>query len=166
MRILSLAATGVTLTGIFVSEALAQSDAQLPEGKGKAVVQRMCGGACHEVDVVTTERLSKQGWTNTVDTMISRGATGTEEEIASVIDYLALHFGREKVPEAATRTKINVNTESAELLASDLALSLDQARAMVDYRQKEGKFRSWDDLKKVPHLDLRMIESKKDRLVY
>jgi len=166
MGIRWLAAIGFVLPGIFVWEALAQSETQLPEGKGKAAVQQMCGGACHELDVVTSERLSKQGWTNTVDTMISRGATGTDEEIASVIDYLALHFGREKAPEAAGRAKINVNSETAKALASDLALSLDQAQTIVDYRQKEGKFRSWDDLKKVPHLNLRMIESKKDLLVY
>ena len=69
---------------------------ELPDGKGKEVVKRMCGTQCHGVDKVTVERLSRQGWSNVVDTMISRGATGTDEEIELVIDYLAEHFGRGK----------------------------------------------------------------------
>jgi competence protein ComEA len=164
MRMHWLGVLTCALGSIDVCEA--QSDGQLPEGKGKAAVQHMCGGACHELDVVINERLSKQGWTNTVDTMISRGATGTDEEIESVIDYLALHFGPEKASEEASPAKINVNTEDAKRLAADLSVSSDEAQAMVDYREKEGKFRSWDDLKKVPRLPLKKLEAKKALLVY
>jgi hypothetical protein len=63
------------LLTILISETLGEPGDPLPEGKGKETVQKMCGGACHELDLVTNERLSKQGWSNVVDTMISRGAT-------------------------------------------------------------------------------------------
>ena len=94
-----------------------------------------------------------------MDTMVSRGANGSDEEIAAVIDYLALHFGREM-------PKINVNTETAQALAAGLALSRDEAQAIVEYREKEGKFKTWEDLRKVPRLDVKKIESKKDRIAF
>ena len=75
---------------------LAQQESEkLPDGKGKAELQKMCGGACHGLDVITSQRKSKQGWTNIVDTMVSRGAEGTDAEIELVIDYLAKNFARE-----------------------------------------------------------------------
>lgn len=149
--------------GLLISLAIAQSDDSLPAGKGRDAVRKMCGGACHELDVVVAERLSKQGWSNIVDTMVSRGATGTDEEIAMVIDYLAEHFGRAN---PAAGTKINVNTETAKALAADLALTEEEGAAIVQYREKQGKFKNWEDLKKVQGLDLSKIESKKDRVVF
>lgn len=84
---------GVPLLSALLPEAQAQSGDQLPEDKDKEAVQKMWGGACYELDVVTSERLSKQGWSNVVDTMVSRGAIGTDEEISLVIDYLAFRTG-------------------------------------------------------------------------
>lgn len=81
---------------VFSGILLAQAESEkLPEGKGKAEFQKMCGGACHGLEVVTSQRKTKQGWTNVVDTMVSRGAEGTDREIEMVIDYLTAHFGRE-----------------------------------------------------------------------
>ncbi len=154
------------LVGLLLFPALAQSADDLPEGSGREMVRKMCGGACHEIDVVTSERLSKQGWSNIVDSMVSRGATGTDDEIAAVIDYLAQHFGREKAAGSSSEIKINVNTETAKALAAGLTLSQDEAQAIVEYREKEGKFKTWEDLKKVPGLDVKKIESKKDRVIF
>jgi len=36
----------------------------------------------------------------------------------------------------------------------------------VHYREQNGKFQSFDDLKKVSGLDLKKIEAKRDRLAY
>src|SRR5579871_1254678 len=96
----------------------AAAQSTLPEGKGKDVVNRMCGTQCHGIDKFISERLSKQGWSNVVDTMLSRGATGTDEEIDLVIDYLAAHFGRDSAP-----AKVNVNSADAKELQSALELS-------------------------------------------
>jgi len=73
-----------------------QESGQLPEGKGKAEVQRICGGACHGLEVITSQRKTKEGWTTVVDTMVSRGAQGSDQEIELVINYLAEHFPRDK----------------------------------------------------------------------
>jgi glucose dehydrogenase/cytochrome c5 len=65
---------------------------KLPDGKGKAIVQRMCG-TCHPIDIVTSERHDRAAWSSVVQTMVARGATGTSGQIQQVIDYLTTHFG-------------------------------------------------------------------------
>lgn len=67
------------------------SNSKLPETSGKATVQRMCG-RCHPIDMVTNERHDRAGWSSIVQAMVARGATGTDEEIRQVIDYLTANF--------------------------------------------------------------------------
>src|SRR5882724_1564864 len=85
----------------------------LPEGPGKAVVERMCTG-CHRLENVVRSRRTRDRWTEVVDDMVSRGAKGTENEADEVIDYLSTHFG----PDAGR--KVNVNKAGAPELTSTL----------------------------------------------
>jgi glucose dehydrogenase len=68
--------------------------ARLPDRVGEAIVKRSCGTQCHNLDVVKNQRLTKQGWKRIVDAMVARGATGTEEDMKQVVDYLSRHYGR------------------------------------------------------------------------
>ena len=63
----------------------------LPAGPGKEITEQVCGG-CHGVDTVASIKASRQGWETIVDSMVSRGATATPEELKQVIDYLAKSF--------------------------------------------------------------------------
>ena len=134
------------------SSVIAQSP--LPEGKGRELVQRECS-KCHGLEGITRARMTKERWGEVVDDMVSRGASGSEEEIDQIIDYLTAHFG-----------KVNANKASAALLESTLGLSADVAAAIVRYREKNSPFRNADDLKKVPGLDSKRIDELKDRLEY
>ena len=66
----------------------------LPEGDGKEFAQNSCGKQCHGIDRFTSYRLSRSGWQAIVGAMVARGATGSEEEMKLVVDYLTAHFGR------------------------------------------------------------------------
>jgi glucose dehydrogenase len=66
----------------------------LPEGPGKALVQRTCGGACHGLNTVTGVRRDRAAWTAMVDSMVARGAKAKENEVKVIVDYLAEHFGK------------------------------------------------------------------------
>ena len=68
----------------------------LPDGPGKAVVERMCTGY-HRLENVVRSRRTRDRWTEVVDDMVSRGAKGTESEADEVIDYLSTHFGPDAV---------------------------------------------------------------------
>jgi alcohol dehydrogenase (cytochrome c) len=72
--------------------ALAQSPANLPSGPGLVVLQRMCT-RCHGLNVVTGQRMSPRLWTEEVHDMISRGATGSDEDVSQLIAYLSTNFG-------------------------------------------------------------------------
>lgn len=65
----------------------------LPEGEGKALVTRACGG-CHEPTLVMFTREDEEGWAVIVNDMAARGATATQEELARITAYLAEHFNR------------------------------------------------------------------------
>jgi competence protein ComEA len=62
--------------------------------------------------------------------------------------------------------KVNVNHEAAKGLQDQLALTDKEAQAIVDYRGKNGDFKTLDDLKKVPGLDGAKIDAKKDRIAF
>jgi competence protein ComEA len=153
------------LTG-FIYLVLAADQQALPAGKGQEVVQQNCSG-CHVLKVVTSKRASKQQWSALVDQMIARGAEVPDEEIETVVDYLAKNFGasagdkdREQSP------SINVNKGTSAELAGALGLSSKEAAAVVAYREQNGNFKVWRDLLNVPGIDAEKIESNKDRLAF
>ncbi len=77
---------------LLLTAALAPSRAQnLPDGKGKELVADYCS-ACHGLDSVTSQRADKDGWETIVAYMVSRGMTATNEEVATIVAYLAKAF--------------------------------------------------------------------------
>ncbi len=146
------------LTALLFVIVIAAQAQDLPEGKGKELVQDRCS-ACHDLDLLYAEHDSKQQWAQIVNNMVSRGATGTSEELATIIDYLAANFGEEA-------PKINVNTAGAEDLQSRLMLTAHEADALVQYRKDHGRIKDWAALSKIPGLDSKKLESQKDRIVF
>jgi competence protein ComEA len=134
--------------------------ADWPDGPGKVTVQRVCGN-CHAAQIVMSRKASKEGWERIVTDMIEQGATATDAEFDQVVTYLAKNF-----PATAATTKINVNTAIAEDLAKTLEISDGLAAAIVKYRSEKGNFKSVEDLKKVPGLDEKKVDEKKDRLTF
>lgn len=63
----------------------------LPAGEGRDTTIRLCS-ACHGLDLISHQRLSRQEWFEMVQFMVDRGAMGTPAELAEVTDYLAEHF--------------------------------------------------------------------------
>ena len=133
--------------------------AQLPDGPGKAETQAICT-QCHELARSIAPRQDKAGWQATVDKMITLGAKGSDKDFQAVVDYLAKNYPGEEVP------RINVNEARAIDLESGLNLLRSQARAIIQYRDKNGPFKSLADLEKVPGIDVAKIEAGKDRLVF
>ena len=129
---------------------------KFPEGEGKAVVVRMCT-MCHDSAGMTSTRNTKDRWETVVMDMVSRGAQGSDSEIDQVIEYLARNFGPRKTA---------VNKAGAKELAAALELSAADADAIVQYREKNGAFKEWQDLSKVTGIDMKKVEKNKDRLEF
>lgn len=145
--------------------AVAAAGAQTPSSKltdaeGKAVFQRVCI-KCHDLEGTIRSRNTPERWGQIIDDMASKGAEATDEEFDQILDYLSRNYGKDK-----PATKVNVNKAAAGDLAAGLSLSKESASAIVEYREKNGPFKEWQDLKNVPGIDMKQIESKKDRLEF
>ena len=142
---------------LFTTAAFAQF--QLPAGPGKAEAEKLCS-TCHEIERSVAPRQDRAGWKTTIDKMVNLGATGTEKEFEAVIDYLARNYPAPDVQ------RLNVNTARAIELESTLGIPRSQAAKIIEHRDSKGAFKSIEDLKKVPGVDVAKIEAKKDRLAF
>ena len=138
------------------SPALAQ---QLPDGPGRAETEKLCK-QCHEVARSISPRLDRDGWGQTMTKMTAFGMKSTQEEYALVLDYLVKNYPAEDVP------RIQINQATAIQLESVLGLRRSQAKEVLAYREKNGDFKSMEDLKKVPGLDAAKLDAKKDRILF
>jgi hypothetical protein len=66
---------------------------ELPDGDGKVLMERICMG-CHGLGTTLYENHTEAQWKSIVDVMVSRGAEGTDGELATVVKYLAKNFGK------------------------------------------------------------------------
>ncbi|WP_409178235.1 helix-hairpin-helix domain-containing protein [Brevibacillus fortis] len=69
------------------------------------------------------------------------------------------------VSTTGTSSAINLNTATVEELMSLPGIGEARAKAIVDYRSKQGLFRSADDLKQIEGIGEKMFARIKDRLV-
>ncbi len=138
---------------------LAGQGKPMPDGPGKEETQKICS-ACHDLEKSLSLRQDRAGWQKTLEKMLDFGAKATDQERDAVINYLVKNFPAEDVP------KININKATAVELESGLSLKRSQATAIIQYRTQNGNFKTIEDLKKVPGVDLEKIEAKKDRIVF
>lgn len=129
---------------------------ELPEGTGRDVTQRLCSVECHGLEKVVAEHHSKSQWGDSMATMRSEGAKGTEEEFKTIIKYLTMHFG---VP-------VKINKATAKQIDDVLILNDGLADAIVTFREANGPFTDVASLLKVPGLDAKMFEEQKANIVF
>jgi competence protein ComEA len=137
---------------------LVPSGEGLPDGPGKDVAVKACG-TCHEARRAASVRLTRDGWAAVIEGMRQRGARVSDDEFPVVLDYLSTYFlGEAPQP-------LNVNTASQIDFEAAGGLLRREAAAVVQYREKHGRFKTLDDLKKVPGLDFKKIDSRRDSMV-
>jgi competence protein ComEA len=130
----------------------------LPDGPGKDVTVKACA-PCHEARRAASVRLTREGWAAVIENMQKRGAKIPDEEFPIVLDYLSTHFLGEALQ------PLNLNTATQIDLEAAGGLLRREAAAVIKYRDQHGRFKSVDDLKKVPGLDFKKIEMRKDAVV-
>jgi len=131
----------------------------LPEDPGKEETQRLCIG-CHEIGKSVSLRQDVDGWNTTLAKMIGFGMEATEDELQTVLTYLAKWFPAGALP------PLNVNKARAIQFESRLSLKRSEVARIIRYRTKNGDFKSIEDLKKVPGVNAAQIEAKKGTLVF
>jgi competence protein ComEA len=126
----------------------------LPDAAGRVLLFRDCA-ECHGPETVTAQRRSRAEWQGVVDDMAGRGAATSEDERKTLVSYLSVNVGR-----------VNVNKASEDELKTIVGLKADEAAAIVAYRVTAGAFKTLDDLKRVPGIDARALDERKDRIVF
>lgn len=153
--IATLSGLGLLLLFWAFPGAAALPQGKLPDGPGRDTTQRVCG-QCHGAEVVLGQGHTREEWGEKVSEMVTFGATGTDEEFNVVVDYLSKNFP----------PKVNVNKASSKDLQTGLDFSAKEAEALIQYRERNGNYKSLDDLKKVPGLDSKKLDAIKERLSF
>ncbi len=135
---------------------LAQSP--LPEGPGREATVKICG-QCHAAETVASVRLTRDGWQATIAAMVQQGAKASEQELETILEYVATHFKGDE-----QRPPLNLNTATAVELESVVGLLRKEAAALIAFRDKNGPCKTLEDLKRVEGLDYKKIDARKDRL--
>ena len=129
----------------------------LPPGAGRDTVMKVCS-KCHSPNILVANPRNRQGWEDTITKMSGLGAMATDDEFTEILEYLAKNVNPD------TSAKVNVNKATAAELQSGLDLPAKDAEAVIAYRTKNGDFKTIDDLKKVPDIDAKKLDDKKDKL--
>jgi competence protein ComEA len=113
---------------------------------GKAVLVRLCT-ECHGTEVVLDPPRTVPVWIDTLFAMKDFGAKGSDEEFKTIADYLITNLAR-----------VEVNKSKAEEVVLVFGVSEKIAEELVAYRDKQGGFKTIDDLKKAPGLDAAKVD--------
>ena len=127
---------------------------ELPSGPGRDTLVRVCSD-CHGLETIQGQRRTRREWQDVIEDMMSRGADVSDEDAKAIVDYLLTALGR-----------VNVNRAAQADIGAVLELTPAEATAIVDYRTREGEFKTIDDLKKVPGLNVAKVEGEKDRIAF
>ena len=128
--------------------------AALPQGEGRDAVAFMCV-PCHGVLPAIAVRKTAVGWSATVEDMRVKGAKGSDEQSEAAAKYLARFFAA-----------VDVNKATAAEIAQVTELTLEDAQAIVAYRDAGHTFKTFTELKKVPGIDAKRLTAAKPRIVY
>jgi competence protein ComEA len=131
---------------------------QLPEGPGKETLIKACS-KCHSPTNVIANGQAREGWEETTLKMVGLGATGSDEDFTEIVDYLVKNFPPSTV-------KVNMNKASASEIESQLGFSTKQAEDIVAYREKAGSFKTPEDLKRVPQMDAKEVDARRNRMTF
>lgn len=132
---------------------------EFPAGEGKDTVMHLCV-RCHSPNIILASGQDRIGWENTITKMVRLGATGDDEDFSDIADYLTANFPPSKIH------KIFVNMASDKQIAEVLEIPLDQAKAIIAYRDQQKGFKSLDDMKQAPNIDAKKLDAKKDQLIF
>ena len=127
---------------------------KLPDAPGKPVVVGVCT-SCHDSGLITDAPRTVAGWEDMLYAMKDFGAMATEAEWKTISDYLVTNLAL-----------LEVNKAEAAHVQLVFGVSDTVAGEVVAYREKQGGFKTVDDLKKAPGLDAAKVDSLKERLLF
>jgi competence protein ComEA len=127
---------------------------QEPEDHAALAFKRVCA-TCHDAERILSARRTRTQWQEVIDKMIERGAAGTDEDFTAAEQYLLRVSGR-----------VNVNRAVSADIVDVLGLTQKDADAILEYRKSNGEFKDFDELCKVPGIDLEKLKQGRDAVSF
>jgi competence ComEA-like helix-hairpin-helix protein len=151
-----LTATAILVAAVVLaSVAMAvAAGAQEPEDRPTVAFKRVCS-SCHDAERILGARRTRTQWEEVIEKMIERGAEGTDDDFVAAEQYLLRTSGR-----------VNVNRALSKDIVAVLGLTEKDADAIAEYRKTNGDFKDFDELCKVPGIDLEKLKQGHDAVSF
>jgi competence protein ComEA len=130
------------------------TNAQDSTDRPTAAFNRVCS-SCHDAERILGARRTRTQWEEIIEKMIERGAEGTDDDFVAAEQYLLRVSGR-----------VNVNRALSKDLVSVLSVTDKDADAILEYRKAHGDFKDFDELCKVPGIDLEKLKQGRDAVSF
>ena len=129
---------------------------QLPPGPGADVFKERCV-ICHEADIITSQKLSLTGWTNSINKMVRWGSQITAAEREVLQPYLAMHFAPKPAVSHANTDAGAATYKRACLVCHDADIIEQQKLSKTGWTRSVEKMMRWGaaipDAEKEPLVD-------------
>jgi competence ComEA-like helix-hairpin-helix protein len=135
-----------------VGAAGVRQEADSQEAPERVLYVRVCA-ECHGLEQIESLRRTENEWRGTIYQMIDDGAEATDAEYQTILDFLVSNYGA-----------VAVNRAPADDLVTVLAISKEDGDAIVAYRTTHGDFEDFDELTKVPGIDVDKLEERRASL--
>jgi competence protein ComEA len=126
----------------------------LAPGPGADVFQRVCV-LCHPPDRIVSVRKTKSEWEEVLDKMITKGAQLNDDNYGSIQEYLLRNYG-----------KVNVNKAMKDDLVLVAGVTPAEADSIIKFRTESGPLADFAALTRVPGLDAKKLEEKRDAFMF
>lgn len=133
--------TVLPLLGVLFASQMVSSQA-LPPGPGADVLKSKCV-ICHDSDIITSQKLTLTGWTNSVNKMVRWGSQITPEERAVLQAYLAAHFSPKPAASHASSDAGAATYKRACLVCHDADIITQQKLTRTGWTRSVEKMMRW-----------------------
>ena len=160
--VLSVAAATLLLSTLVVARPSRQGTQQTTQKESPKAAEdpdtglfmRLCND-CHDTNQIVSRRRTRTEWEDIITKMVEQGLDGSAKDLETVFAYLNRNYG-----------KVFINRASADELVAVLTITQKDADAVVAYRKTAGAFADFEAIRKVPGIDIKKLEDKKDAIAY
>ena len=160
--VLSVAAATLLLSTLVVATPSRQGTQQTTQKESPKAAEdpdtglfmRLCND-CHDTNQIVSRRRTRTEWEDIITKMVEQGLDGSAKDLETVFAYLNRNYG-----------KVFINRASADELVAVLTITQKDADAVIAYRKTAGPFADFEAIRKVPGIDIKKLEDKKDAIAY